>query len=195
MAFTATGFSAQWPFWDLQLHCSLAGLSWPATNFAQPLVDAMAQKDCESASYASKWTSDFGQIFLRKFWHRADSEWYQDDFERLVGLACNICGPPLPGSSPLQCHWVPAWTRWAWTAGAGGSTSHHKDPQHVEWPQGAESKGEQSLVKVHLVIVLNSMLKELEEILGHWQHRGFVMRDSIEGNKSTLDPKVNPVLQ
>jgi len=32
--------------------------------------------------------------------------------------------------------------------------------------------------------------KELEEILGHWQHRGFIMRDSIEGNKSALEPKV-----
>ena len=32
--------------------------------------------------------------------------------------------------------------------------------------------------------------KDLEEILGHWQHRGFVMRDSIEGNKSALEPDV-----
>ena len=44
-------------------------------------------------------------------------------------------------------------------------------------------------------LMLNVMLKELEEILGHWQHRGFIMRDSIEGNKSALEPKVRLVLQ
>jgi len=68
----------------------------------------------------------------------------------------------------------------------------------LECPRERAELEQQELEDLHLTTKIRTMWndlkenkqKELEEILGHWQHRGFIMRDSIEGNKSALEPKV-----